>query len=44
MKIKNILIIFTILVIIITTLSVFKTNSKAATYLIEEADLYSKEN
>lgn len=42
MKIKNILIIFTILVIIITTLSVFKTNSKAATYLIEEADLYSK--
>ena len=43
MKIKRILAILIILVTIVTMLSLFKTEAKAATYLIEEADLYSKE-
>ena len=43
MKIKQILSILLIVVTIVTTLSVFKTKVKAATYLIDEADLYSKE-
>lgn len=43
MRIKQIIAILLVLITIVTTLSIFKTNAKAATYLIDEADLYSKE-
>ena len=43
MRIKQIIAILLALITIVTTLSIFKTNAKAATYLIDEADLYSKE-
>lgn len=43
MRIKQIIAIILVLITIVTTLSIFKTNAKAATYLIDEADLYSKE-
>ena len=42
MKIKNIIVITLIIMTIITTLFAFRNTSKAATYIIEEADLYSK--
>lgn len=42
MKIKNIIVITLIIMTIITTLFAFQNTSKAATYIIEEADLYSK--
>lgn len=42
MKIKQIISIFLILITLITTFSIFQTNSNAATYIIDEADLYSK--
>ena len=42
MKIKNIIVIILIIMTIITTLFAFRNTSKAATYIIEEADLYSK--
>ena len=42
MKIKNIIVIILIIMTIITTLFAFQNTSKAATYIIEEADLYSK--
>ena len=42
MKIKNILAVILMLVTLITTLVGFGTQSKAATYIIDEADLYSK--
>lgn len=42
MKIKKIMSIFLIVVTIITTLGIINNTSKAATYLIDEADLYSK--
>ena len=43
MRIKQIIAILLVLITIVATLSIFKTNAKAATYLIDEADLYSKE-
>ena len=43
MRIKQIIAILLVFITIVTTLSIFKTNAKAATYLIDEADLYSKE-
>lgn len=43
MKIKKILSILIILITIIMGLSIYSKDVKAATYLIEEADLYSKE-
>lgn len=43
MKIKKILLILIILITIIMGLSIYSKDVKAATYLIEEADLYSKE-
>ena len=42
MKIKNIIVITLIIMTIITTLFAFRNTSKAASYIIEEADLYSK--
>ena len=42
MKIKQIISIFLILITIVTTFSMFQTDSNAATYIIDEADLYSK--
>lgn len=42
MQIKKIILITFILIFITTTLCVFTNVSKAATYLIDEADLYSK--
>ena len=42
MKIKQIISIFLILITIVTTFSIFQTESNAATYIIDEADLYSK--
>ena len=42
MKIKKIISIILIIITMITTFSIFRNNSKAATYLIDEADLYSK--
>ena len=43
MKIKKILLILIILITIIMGLSIYSKDVKAATYLIDEADLYSKE-
>ena len=42
MKIKNIIAIVLILITLFTTLGIFSNTSKAATYIIDEADLYSK--
>ena len=42
MQIKKIILITFILIFITTTLCIFSNVSKAATYLIDEADLYSK--
>ena len=42
MKINKIIAIFIILITMITTFSIFQTKTKAATYIIDEADLYSK--
>ena len=42
MEIKKIISIILIIVTMITTFSIFNNTSKAATYLIDEADLYSK--
>ena len=42
MQIKNIIAITLMFIVITTTLCVFQNTSNAATYLIDEADLYSK--
>ena len=42
MKIKTILAVTLVLITIVTTLGAFGTEAKAATYIIDEADLYSK--
>ena len=42
MKISKIISIVLILITIVTTFSIFQNTSKAATYIIAEADLYSK--
>ena len=42
MKIKNIIAIVLILITLFTTLGIFSNTTKAATYIIDEADLYSK--
>ena len=43
MRIKKVIAILLVIITIVTALSVFKTKAKAATYLIDEADLYSKD-
>ena len=42
MKISKIISIVLILITIVATFSIFQKTSKAATYIIAEADLYSK--